>query len=405
MEEWKTYRLGDVCTELSDGLHKAPIFSVNGEYIFVNAKNLSNGWIVDNDSERKTTFEEYLKYQVPLNEYSILYSIDGTIGNIAKYRGEKCILGKGACYINPDPLIINRDYLYYILQSTHFRKYIDNMATGSTIQHISLHTMRDYVFMAPSIEQQKKIASVLTSIDNKIDTNNRINHNLEEQAQALYKSWFVDFEPFKDGKFIESELGMIPEGWSIRKAEEFCEINIGKTPPRKEHQWFSNEGSDVTWISISDMGASGMYISRSSEMLTKEACKKFNIIVVPEGTVLLSFKLTVGRVSIASKDLTSNEAIARFLAPSDAMRFYLYLALKLYDYSKLGSTSSIATAVNSKIIKGMPLTCPPTDVLKRFGEQVKGMFNSIKTLQEEISCLCEQRDSLLQRLMSGELTC
>lgn len=231
------------------------------------------------------------------------------------------------------------------------------------------------------------------------------NHNLEEQAQALYKSWFVDFEPFKDGKFVESELGMIPEGWSVKKAEEFCEINIGKTPPRKEHQWFSNDSSDITWISISDMGPSGVYISKSSEMLTKEACRKFNVIVVPEGTVLLSFKLTIGRVSIAAKELTTNEAIARFLASTDAMSSYLYLALKSYDYGKLGSTSSIATAVNSKIIKGMPLLYPPEDVIEKFGAQVKGMFNLIRTLQNETTSLNEQRDSLLPRLISGEISC
>ena len=229
------------------------------------------------------------------------------------------------------------------------------------------------------------------------------NHNLEEQAQALYKSWFVDFEPFKGGQFVDSELGLIPEGWSVQKAEELCEINIGKTPPRKEHQWFSNNNSDVTWISISDMGSSEVYISKSSEMLTKEACKKFNVIIVPEGTVLLSFKLTVGRVSIAAKELTTNEAIARFLVPTDAMRSYLYLALKSYDYGKLGSTSSIATAVNSKIIKKMALICPPEDIIEKFGVHVSGIFRSIKILQEEISCLCEQRDSLLPRLMSGEL--
>ena len=231
------------------------------------------------------------------------------------------------------------------------------------------------------------------------------NHNLEEQAQALYKSWFVDFEPFKDGKFVESELGMIPEGWSVKKAEEFCDINIGKTPPRKEHQWFSNDSSDITWISISDMGPSGVYISKSSEMLTKEACREFNVIVVPEGTVLLSFKLTIGRVSIAAKELTTNEAIARFLASTDAISSYLYLALKSYDYGKLGSTSSIATAVNSKIIKGMPLLCPPEYVIEKFGAQVKGMFNLIRTLQNETMSLNEQRDSLLPRLMSGKISC
>ena len=117
MEEWKEYRLGDVCTELSDGLHKAPKFVLGGDYIFVNAKNLINGNIVDNDPTKKTTHEEYLKYSSPLNDTTILYSIDGTIGNVALYRGEKCVLGKGACYINPNPKYLDRLFLYYELKS------------------------------------------------------------------------------------------------------------------------------------------------------------------------------------------------------------------------------------------------------------------------------------------------
>ena len=135
--EWKEVRLGDVCSELSDGLHKAPKFVKNGEYIFVNAKNLYNGYILDNDPTKKTSIEEYLKYNKPLGKHTILYSIDGTIGNIAKYRGEKCVLGKGACYLNCNPDIVESSYIYYQLQSPHFKSYIHLMSTGSTIKHIS----------------------------------------------------------------------------------------------------------------------------------------------------------------------------------------------------------------------------------------------------------------------------
>ena len=300
---------------------------------------------------------------------------------------------------------VNQDYLYYLLSQDSFFDYVMSGAKGSKMPRGDKKQIMDWDVELPKMEEQIRIASLLRSIDDKIELNNRINHNLEQQAQALYKSWFIDFEPFKDGKFVESELGMIPEGWRVKKAEEFCDINIGKTPPRKEHQWFSNDSSDITWISISDMGPSGVYISKSSEMLTKEACREFNVIVVPEGTVLLSFKLTIGRVSIAAKELTTNEAIARFLAPTDAISSYLYLALKSYDYGKLGSTSSIATAVNSKIIKGMPLLCPPEYVIEKFGAQVKGMFNLIRTLQNETMSLNEQRDSLLPRLMSVKISC
>ena len=195
MEEWKEYRLGDVCTELSDGLHKAPKFVLGGDYIFVNAKNIINGNIVDNDPTKKTTYEEYLKYSSPLNDTTILYSIDGTIGNVALYRREKCVLGKGACYINPNPKYLDRLFLYYELKSPRFKAYIDKMSTGSTIKHISLKTMREYVFTCPNLDKQRKISSILKSLDDKIENNRKINENLEQQAQALFKSWFVDFEP------------------------------------------------------------------------------------------------------------------------------------------------------------------------------------------------------------------
>ena len=171
MEEWKEYRLGDVCTELSDGLHKAPKFVLGGDCIFVNAKNIINGNIVDNDPTKKTTYEEYLKYSSPLNDTTILYSIDGTIGNVALYRGEKCVLGKGACYINPNPKYLDRLFLYYELKSPRFKAYIDKMSTGSTIKHISLKTMREYVFTCPNLDKQRKISSILKSLDDKIENN------------------------------------------------------------------------------------------------------------------------------------------------------------------------------------------------------------------------------------------
>lgn len=228
------------------------------------------------------------------------------------------------------------------------------------------------------------------------------NHNLEEQAQALYKSWFVDFEPFKGGKFVDSELGLIPEGWSVVSAEDICPINIGKTPPRKESEWFSAKDEDYTWVSISDMSNCGTYIDASSETLTPEAVRKFNIAIVPAGSVLLSFKLTIGRVAIADKDLTTNEAIARFVTNNSALTDYLYLALKDYDYSKLGSTSSIATAVNSKIIRAMPLLYPGSCVINEFAGIVEGMFKEIRKRQSENRILADMRDFALPRLMSGD---
>ena len=240
----------------------------------------------------------------------------------------------------------------------------------------------------PDIKTQQKIVSILSSIDEKIEANKRINDNLEEQAKALFKSWFVD----NNG-----------EKWRKGIVSDFYDISIGKTPPRKESQWFTDSENGIVWASISDMGSCNVFLGNSSEYLTKEAVRKFKVCVVPENTILLSFKLTIGRVAIADKEMATNEAIAHFIAPNNAIE-YTYLALKNYEFSSLGSTSSIATAINSKIIKSMPWMMPDEDTLNLFHQIVLPVFERMRNNCQEIICLSSLRDTLLPKLMSGELS-
>lgn len=297
----------------------------------------------------------------------------------------------------------NANFVYYLM--TLIGKELNyHSKTSTAVPIINKSSFSNYEIKVPNLEIQQNIASILSSFDDKIELNRRINENLEQQAQTLFKSWFVDFEPFKTGKFVDSELGKIPEGWKVVHADEVYNINIGKTPPRKESIWFSNsESSNVQWVSISDMGNCGAFIGNSKEYLTQNAINKFNIIIVPKDTILLSFKLTIGRVAIAQKELTTNEAIARFYLPYSQFREFTYLTLKNYDYSKLGSTSSIATAVNSRIIKGMKILLPTNGHIKNFSAIVKPIFDLMESYSNEINRLSQFRDTLLPRLMSGEL--
>lgn len=401
--EWKEVTLGEVSSKIGDGLHGTPKYDDEGSYYFINGNNLNCGKIIIKDDTKRVGIEEFVKNQKELNEQTILVSINGTIGNVAKYNNEPCILGKSACYINVVKEV-DKEFIYYVLTSANFKRNITNEATGTTIKNVSLKQMREYKFNIPcNISYQHRIASILSSLDRKIELNNKINADLEEMAQAIFKNWFVDFEPFKDGKFVDSELGMIPEGWKVGRADDFYQINIGKTPPRKEHKWFSTNPADKIWVSIANMGNSGIFISDSSEYLTKEAVDRHNIIMVPRNTILLSFKLTVGRVAIADKELTTNEAIARFILSDDKYMEYLYLYLKNFDYNSLGSTSSIATAVNSKTIKGMQMLQPSDKIIDAFHIQVNPIFEKIRSLTKESSRLSLLRDTLLPRLMSGEL--
>ena len=295
------------------------------------------------------------------------------------------------------------DFIYYLM--TVVGKHLNYLSKTSTaVPIINKSTFANYEIEIPNIKEQKRIGKILSSLDDKIELNRRINDNLERQAQALFKSWFVDFEPFKEGKFVDSELGMIPESWRVCSAETIFKINIGKTPPRKEQQWFTNiNNGNVKWVSISDLGSNEIFIEDSKEYLTKEAIAKFNIIVVPEDTILVSFKLTVGRVGISNCELTTNEAVARFYLPESYFREYTYLSLKNYNYARLGSTSSIATAVNSKIIKNMKLLIPPVTIISEFSKRINPLFNAIRIYENEIRNLSKIRNTLLPKLMSGEL--
>lgn len=262
------------------------------------------------------------------------------------------------------------------------------MVGSSGRQRVQTSVVENLEIDLPDLETQKKIAKVLSALDDKIELNNQINKNLEEQAQALYQQMF-ETVPYSSRR--------------ICKADECFDISIGKTPPRKEPEWFSFNPTDVNWVSISDMGNCGLYISSSSERLTLDAVKQHNIKMVPDNTVLLSFKLTVGRVAITNGEMTTNEAIAHFKTENKDIVEYLYFYLKGFNFQTMGSTSSIAVAVNSKMIKAMPFVMPDTEKLLQFHSVVGPMFAEIKANQVASNKLKELRDSLLPKLMSGEI--
>ena len=228
-------------------------------------------------------------------------------------------------------------FLCYLINSMDLSGYV----TGSAQPKLSQANLNAVTLSLPTLAEQKRIVEYLYMLDQKIDVNRQINDNLEQQAMALYRQMFVE-----NNNDARREC----------RADEYFDISIGKTPPRKEAQWFSMNPTDCIWVSISDMGRCGMYIADSSEYLTHESVDKFNIKVVPDNTVLLSFKLTVGRVAITDGAMVTNEAIAHFKTDKPEINEYLYCYLKDFNYQTMGSTSSIATAVNSKIIKAMPLS-------------------------------------------------
>jgi type I restriction enzyme S subunit len=305
------------------------------------------------------------------------------------------------------------EYARYLLRGEEFRNSAYEYANGDVRFNISQESLSKISINIPDLPTQTAIAGILSSLDDKIELNNKINQELENLAQTLFKQWFIDFEfpdengePYKSsgGEMVESEFGEIPKRWSESKLEDISNITIGRTPSRQEHHWFSENSNDVKWISIKDMGNCGAFILNTSEFLTEEAVSKFKIPIIERNTVIISFKLTVGRISITTERMLSNEAIAHINLIDDSMSpEFIYLYLKQFNFDSLGSTSSIATAINSKAIKALKFIKPSQDVFQNFQLQVIPIFQQILSYTNENQELTNLRDTLLPKLISGEL--
>lgn len=372
------YRFGDICEVLNGRAYKQNELLSSGKYPILRVGNFfsSDRWY-------------YSDMELPENKYcdyeDLLFAWSASFGPKI-WDGGKVIYHYHIWKLIPNDDVADKFYLYYWLQ--HSVNRLTAGTHGSVMAHMTKGDMENQSIELPSLQTQKKISSILRTIDEKIHNNEAINNNLLEQVLTLYRNRFVDT--------VNNER-------RICRADEYFDISIGKTPPRKEPQWFSTNPKDVTWVSISDMGTCGLYISCSSEQLTKEAVDRHNVKIVPDNTVLLSFKLTVGRIAITNGEMTTNEAIAHFKTDKKEINEYLYCYLKCFNYQTMGSTSSIATAVNSKIIKGMPFVVPTDDELIDFHSVVAPMFAKIKANQTESEKLTAVRDTLLPKLMSGEL--
>ena len=398
MEEWKEYKLGEVCTELSDGLHKAPKFKMGGDYIFVNAKNIVGGFIVDNDPTKKSTLEEYLKYASPLNDTSILYSIDGTIGNVALYRGEKCILGKGACYMNPNPQVLDRMFLYYELQSPRFKSYIDKMSTGSTIKHISLKTMRGYNFTFPSLETQRQISSILQSLDDKIEINRRINDNLEQQAQALFKSWFIDFDPFKGGEFEETELGFIPKDWEVVSLSAIADYINGLAMQKYRP---TDGESGIPVLKIKELGQGRT--DDSSELCSPSLIgSKY---IIDDGDIIFSWSGTLMVKVWCGGKCGLNQHLF-VVKPKEYPQWFAYQWTKhhLDNFIHIAKDKAVTMGhIKRGELDKAKVVVPDETNMATIDLMMKPIHNQIISNMKESRRLASLRDTLLPRLMSGEL--
>ena len=291
-------------------------------------------------------------------------------------------------------------YLYYLLSQDSFFDYVMSGAKGCKMPRGDKSQILRWDIDLPNLEEQHRIASILKSIDQKIELNNRINHNLEQQAQALYKSWFVDFEPFKGGKFVDSELGMIPEGWQVVNLDSLCSIISRGFSPK-----YSNSTTDIVLgqrcvrNNMIDLKVSRTHTPKN---LGERALRQYDILINSTGMGSLG---RVAQIYFKPERMTFDSHLTLVRAKSSILEMYIgrNLLSRQDEIENMAVGSTGQTELPRDSVKNMSILYPCDVVLKQFGDCIRAITGRIQSNLTENTELALLRDKLLPRLMSGEL--
>lgn len=378
--EWKEVRLGDIATMQYGKL--APKKKDAGNVpIFTGYKNVG------------------YTDKINCNKNTIVVVARGVGGcGDVKITNEDCYLTNLAISVSLNAQICVPMFFYYL----HQLENLSILNSGSAQPQITIESLTKYSFRIPSLDDQHRITSILSSLDRKIELNNKINADLEEMAQAIFKNWFVDFEPFKDGKFVDSELGMIPEGWKVGRLDEIADVVGGSTPSKAKPEYYTQKG--IAWLTPKDLSNHpAVYTSRGVIDITEEGYNSTSTKLMPKGTILFTSRAPIGYISIAQNDICTNQGF-KSLVPKKAGTCFLYCFLKYVTPEiENKSTGSTFKEASGSLMKSLQVIMPEQKVFEDFETIVSPLFARIESLEKENSCLSLLRDTLLPRLMSGEL--
>ena len=295
-----------------------------------------------------------------------------------------------------------QDFLYYQIFSERFVKYIKQVQTGTSIPHVSLKQIGGFEISLPSLEEQRRIAGILGAIDDKIENNRRINTNLELQAQALYKQWFVDFEfpneegkPYKSsgGKMVDSEIGPIPDGWSVGTLSDLADVTMGQSPNGKS---FNENGDGIVFY----QGRTEFSVRYPSIRLYTTEPTRY----AEPMSVLLSVRAPVGDINIATQRCCIGRGVASIKSKTDD-NAYMYCCLKelRLQLDQYNGEGTVFGSINRKELEGLSLCVPKEEVITLFNNSILGMDKQMLNLFQQTQNLATLRDTLLPKLMNGEI--
>lgn len=404
--EWKEVRLGDVCEIYGRigfrGYTTNDLVDTPKEgAISLSPKNIINGEL----NLDQCTYIKWDKYyespEIMINPNEIIITKTGSsVGRTTFVRRVDHPMT-----LNPQLVVLkniseNAEFLSYYIKSALFQSVLKSIVVGSAIPTLSQKNLANLKINVPKeVDDQLRIASILSSLDRKIELNNKINADLEEMAQAIFKNWFVDFEPFKGGKFVDSELGMIPEGWKVGRLTDVIKLMPGGTPKTSEPLYWDN--GTIPFFSPKDVN--GVYCFATEKHITETGLNKCSSNLYPKDTIFITCRGTVGKVCLAACDMAMNQSNYAIKAIDGYSQYYVFFLVKsVVERLIKKSNGAVFSAITSKDFDE-EILIPSQKAVEDFSNVIDGFFRRIFTIGTESSRLSLLRDTLLPRLMSGEL--
>lgn len=399
---WKTYKLreiGEVVTGKTPSSKNPEDFG--DEFAFVTPTDFGDYHKSISNAKRylSQTGVNRLKNKLLPNNSVIVTCIGSDMGKVAINK-IPCVTNQQINSIKIDKEFFDVDYIYYYLNSIY--DYLKMLAgDGTTMPIINKGRFEEIEIKAPRLKEQKAIANILSAIDDKIENNLAINKTLEDMAMALYKHWFVDFGPFQDGEFVDSELGLIPKGWEVRKIGEVIETLGGGTPKTKEKSFW--EDGNILWYSPTDLTRdNSMFSLDSAKKITELGLQKSSAKLFPPYSLLMSSRATIGALTINTFEASTNQGFITMI-PNDKLSIH-----QLFCWTKSNLDLIISKANGSTFKEISKTNFRNLDIVvgKNIEEYIKSskdIFDKVENNIKENQSLTQLRDTLLPKLISGEV--
>ncbi|MBK5940661.1 restriction endonuclease subunit S [Halochromatium roseum] len=424
-DDWKTMTLEEAGVRLHDCLHKTPAEVQDGAYRYIAIPQMSRGRL-DFSSARRISESDFLEWTLKANPqaHDVVLSRRCNPGETSYVSpGETFALGQNLVLLRADGSSVYPPFLRWLVRGPQWWEQIRTyLNVGAVFDSLKCRDVPQFEFHIPPLREQRAIAAVLGALDDKIEQNRRTAQALERLARAIFRAWFVDFEPVKAKAagstafpsmpqpvfdalptcFVDSDIGPVPEGLEAAALSSVSTLVSGGTPKRSEPAYW---GGDVPWYSVKDAPSDGeIWVFDTSERITDDGLLNSAARMVPKGCTIISARGTVGKLAMAGSPMAFNQSCYGLLPGDDASFCHLYLLMQTAVANlKQRTHGSVFDTITRATFDGLLVAKPAGEIVSAFEAVVAPIFDLLLASLQESSKIADLRDYLLPKLLSGEL--